>query len=349
MEALGILVILIFLVLVLVLPIVALTKSSSAQREVGELRNKVQDLLAKMAGLQSRLNTLESQNLATRSNLFPTRTQSGTLPSEAPSPALTVVEKTAETKPAEPIPLKPTEPLIPAEAKPELPPPLPPQIVATPAPTATDLRAAKLFPEPPPIPAPSKVPEATRPPALPRPAPPQAKASAPAEIPPKAPALNLEQFLGVKLFAWLGGLALFFGIVFFVKYAFEHDLIPTAVRVAIGFTIGIGLVVAGIFVHRKKQYTVLAQTFCASGVLILYGVTFAAHSLYGLFNAGVTFALMSLITTAAFFIAVRLDALVVAVLGMVGGFLPPPLCATGEDHPMQASSVTLPCSMSACS
>ena len=34
--------------------------------------------------------------------------------------------------------------------------------------------------------------------------------------------------MGVKLFAWLGGLALFFGVVFFVKYAFEHDLIPAS-------------------------------------------------------------------------------------------------------------------------
>ncbi|HAL73114.1 MAG TPA: hypothetical protein DCP71_15220, partial [Verrucomicrobiales bacterium] len=49
------------------------------------------------------------------------------------------------------------------------------------------------------------------------------------------PAISLEQFLGVKLFAWIGGLALFLGIVFFVKYAFERNLISPALRTAIGF------------------------------------------------------------------------------------------------------------------
>ncbi len=31
--------------------------------------------------------------------------------------------------------------------------------------------------------------------------------------------------MGAKLFAWIGGLALFLGVAFFVKYSFEHNLI----------------------------------------------------------------------------------------------------------------------------
>lgn len=190
---------------------------------------------------------------------------------------------------------------------------------------------------PPPLPPAEKIipPAAARPPIA---TPPPMVTKAAAVIAPKAPAMNLEQFMGVKLFAWLGGLALFFGIGFFIKYSFEHNLIPPAVRVAIGFIVGAALLVAGVVVYRKKAYTVLAQTFCASGVLILYGVSFGAHSLYHLFGTGsggalVTFGLMSLITTVAFLLAVRLDALVVAVLGMVGGFLTPILCSTGQDNP----------------
>lgn len=44
--------------------------------------------------------------------------------------------------------------------------------------------------------------------------------------------------MGAKLFAWLGGLALFLGVAYFVKYSFEHDLIPNEVRVALGFLTG---------------------------------------------------------------------------------------------------------------
>jgi hypothetical protein len=158
---------------------------------------------------------------------------------------------------------------------------------------------------------------------------------APKPIAPPAPVFNIEQFMGAKLFAWIGGLALFLGVVFFVKYAFERNLIPPAVRVAIGFLTGAGLLVAGVLTHRKKAYIVLGQTLCASGTLILYGVTFAARTLYHFpaFGTVTTFLLMCAITTTAFLLAVRLNAVVIAILGIAGGFLTPILVSTGQDNP----------------
>ena len=43
---------------------------------------------------------------------------------------------------------------------------------------------------------------------------------------------------------------------------------------------------------------------------------------------------MALITTTVFPVAVRLNALVVAILGMLGGFLTPILLYTGQDNPL---------------
>ena len=56
--------------------------------------------------------------------------------------------------------------------------------------------------------------------------------------------------MGAKLFAWIGGLALFLGIAFFVKYSFEHNLIPPELRIAIGFVVGASLVVGGLLLKR---------------------------------------------------------------------------------------------------
>ena len=147
-------------------------------------------------------------------------------------------------------------------------------------------------------------------------------------------AFSLERFMGEKLFAWLGGIAMFFGVIFFVKYAFENNLIPPALRIALGFVTGTALLIGGLVTHRLPRYRVLAQVFCATGVLILYGVSFAAHSIYhfAAFGPGSTFALMGLITVVAFLLAVRLGALVVAVLGMLGGFLTPVMLSTGHDQ-----------------
>src|SRR6266403_811262 len=153
--------------------------------------------------------------------------------------------------------------------------------------------------------------------------------------PPPARTIDWEQFMGAKMFAWIGGFALFLGVAFFVKYSFEHNLIPPELRVAIGFLAGIALVVGGTALKRKENI-VTAQTLCATGILILYAVTFACRSFYHFpfFGLIPTFALMSLITAAAFLLAVRMNALVVAVLGIAGGFLTPVLLSTGQDNPL---------------
>src|SRR6266480_79481 len=151
---------------------------------------------------------------------------------------------------------------------------------------------------------------------------------------PVRPAINWEQFMGAKLFAWIGGLALFLGVAFFVKYSFEHNLVPPEVRVAIGFAVGLVLVGGGLALKRKEN-VVTAQTLCATGILILYAVTFACRSFYHFtfFGSVPTFLLMTLITVVAFLLAVRLDAIAVAILGIAGGFLTPILLSTGQDNP----------------
>jgi len=152
---------------------------------------------------------------------------------------------------------------------------------------------------------------------------------------PPVPAINWEQFMGVKGFAWIGGFALFLGVAFFIKYSFDNNLVPPELRVAIGFLTGLGLLVGGVWMARQQAQT-LAQTLCATGIVILYAVTFACRSIYHFefFGPIPTFLLMVLITTTAFLVAVRLDALVVAILGMLGGFLTPVLLSTGQDNPL---------------
>ncbi len=146
--------------------------------------------------------------------------------------------------------------------------------------------------------------------------------------------IDWEQFMGVKLFAWAGGLALFLGVAFFVKYSFDNNLVPPELRAATGFLAGLGLLVGGVLMSRKN-YPVLSQTLCATGVVILYAVTFACRSIYHFqfFGPVPTFLFMVLVTTAAFLLAVRLNAPVIAILGMLGGFLTPPLLSTGQDNP----------------
>jgi uncharacterized membrane protein len=202
----------------------------------------------------------------------------------------------------------------------------PPEIVTQPKPTAPII---------PPISTPPPLPATLIPPPMP-----ETKPITPVEevqletAPPPVRTIDWEQFMGAKMFAWIGGFALFLGVAFFVKYSFEHNLIPPELRVAIGFLSGIALVIGGVALKRKEN-VVTAQTLCATGILILYAVTFACRSFYHFpfFGLIPTLALMSLTTAAAFLLAVRMDALVVAILGIAGGFLTPVLLSTGQDNP----------------
>lgn len=138
-----------------------------------------------------------------------------------------------------------------------------------------------------------------------------------------------EIFMGARLFAWIGGVALFFAIAFFVKYSFDHNLLPPEIRIALGYLTAGALLGGGIRM-RRSPYHITSHTLCATGIVGLYAVTFAAHALYefSLFRHETTFAWMSLITAGAIYLANRWRTQVVASLGMLGGFLTPMLLSS---------------------
>jgi uncharacterized membrane protein len=197
--------------------------------------------------------------------------------------------------------------------------PVPPVSVPPPVPIA---------PEPPPAVPP------LLPPAIAAAAPPPV--SAPRSEPSAAPgrAFNWEVFMGAKFLSWLGAVAAFLAVAFFLKYSIDHGLIPPVVRAAMGFVFGAGLIAGGLLAARKT-YPVLGHALCACGIVSLYGVTFACRALYHFpfFGVAPTFALMTLITAAAFTLAVRLHGKFIAILGLFGGFATPVMLSTGVDNP----------------
>ena len=229
----------------------------------------------------------------------------------------------APASPAIPNAAPPPAPPAPALVNPPLP-PEPPAASVVPAPVQpaapfTETRAVPVDLMPPPFVA------------VEEPPPPVPAPSHPAGT----PSVNWEQFMGVKLFAWIGGLALFLGVAFFVKYSFDNNWITPVMRVSLGFLTGAGLLAGGVALSQRA-YRVTSQTLCATGVVILYAVTFACNTIYhfAFFGTLPTLLLMVLITATACVVAVALEAQVVALLGMFGGFLTPILIRTGHDNPL---------------
>ena len=142
---------------------------------------------------------------------------------------------------------------------------------------------------------------------------------------------DLESIVGGSWFNWIGIIAVTFGVAFFLKYAFDKQWIGPAGRVSLAALVGIGLLYLGERLRRRglRSY---AYVISGGGVLILYLSIFAAYNFYHLIGQPTAFVLMAAVTTTAVLLSVRLNALPVAFLGLVGGFLTPLLLSTGVDN-----------------
>lgn len=130
---------------------------------------------------------------------------------------------------------------------------------------------------------------------------------------------------------WLlraGILILVLGVGFFVKYSVEHGWVTPTGRVLMAAIAGVSMLAAGTRLLGNR-YHVLGQGLMGGGLAVLYFSVFAAANLYHLIAQAPAFALMSLVTVVAGAIAVRFDSILVAVLGIVGGYGTPVLLSTG--------------------
>jgi uncharacterized membrane protein len=146
------------------------------------------------------------------------------------------------------------------------------------------------------------------------------------------PAVDWERLVGVRLFAWLGGGALFLAAALFLHYSIQRNLISPEVRVSIGLVAGALALVGG---DRLRVRTPLAgDAISGAGVGTLYAALFAARVLYDLVDTGPAFAGMVLVTVTAGTLAVRREAYFIALLGLVGGMATPYLLSSGHDRPV---------------
>jgi uncharacterized membrane protein len=142
---------------------------------------------------------------------------------------------------------------------------------------------------------------------------------------------DLESLIGGSWFNWIGIIAVTFGVAFFLKFAFDKQWIGPSARVSLSAIVGISLLYVGERL-RGRGLKAYAYILSGGGLLILYLSDFAAYNFYHLIGQVPAFLLMAGVTTTAVLLSVRLNALPVAILGLVGGFLTPVLLSTGVDN-----------------
>ena len=139
--------------------------------------------------------------------------------------------------------------------------------------------------------------------------------------------VSMEYAIASQWLLRLGILILVIGVGFFLKYSFDHNLIKPVARVAMAAGAGLGLLTVGTRLLGGR-YHVFGQGLMGGGLATLYFSVYAAARFYQLIDPITAFALMGMITVLAGGISVRFNTMLVAVLGILGGYGTPLMLPT---------------------
>ncbi len=131
-----------------------------------------------------------------------------------------------------------------------------------------------------------------------------------------------EQMVGGKGALWLGSIAIFFALAFFLAYAWQ--LLGDWARLMVGFLAGAVLLAFGEG-SRQRVERWFSEGISGAGVAILYLSIWAGSQRYHLFSTELSFVLMAVTVLLGVLLALRYDAISLSLLATTGGFLTPVL------------------------
>lgn len=145
----------------------------------------------------------------------------------------------------------------------------------------------------------------------------------------RKPGISVEYAVATNWLVRAGVLIVVVGVGFFLDYSSTRGWLGAPAKVALALLTGSALLTTGIRL-LDRRYHLLAQGLLGAGLAIWYAAIFAAFNRYHLIDAGTAFAIMAAVTFGAGFMAVRFNSMLVAILGIIGGYGTPVILSTGE-------------------
>ncbi|MGI8749710.1 MAG: DUF2339 domain-containing protein, partial [Thermoleophilaceae bacterium] len=100
---------------------------------------------------------------------------------------------------------------------------------------------------------------------------------------PARPALDLpdlEDLLGGRVLAWLGGAAVLIGLAFLMALAVSSGWIGEGARTATGAAASVALMAVGLWLHERRGRTDAALAALSSGIAAMFAVVTVASQVY---------------------------------------------------------------------
>ena len=142
--------------------------------------------------------------------------------------------------------------------------------------------------------------------------------------------MDLEKFIGENLISKIGILITIIGVGIGAKYSIENELIKPITRIILGYLMGIGLL--GFGIKLKENYKNYSAVLVSGSIAILYFITFAGYSFYGLFPQFFAFGLMVVFTIFTVVAAIHCNKSIIAHIGLIGAYAVPFLLSSGAGN-----------------
>lgn len=142
---------------------------------------------------------------------------------------------------------------------------------------------------------------------------------------------SMEDLIGGRVFAWVGGLAVLLGIAFLFAIGVSSGWIGEGARTLLGAVVCSGLVGAGIWLHGHRGRTDAAVAALACGISGLFVTITVAAQVYDLIPSLAGTALAVAVGSIATALAVRWESRGIAALGILGGLCAPVLAGSDID------------------
>lgn len=139
---------------------------------------------------------------------------------------------------------------------------------------------------------------------------------------------NIEKFIGENLINKIGIAITVIGVGIGAKYSIEHQLISPLTRIILGYLVGLGLL--GFGMKLKNKYENYSAVLVSGAIAIMFFITYAGYSFYGLFPQIFAFVLMVVFMAFTVLAAIKYNKQVIAHIGLVGAYAVPFLLSDGS-------------------
>lgn len=166
--------------------------------------------------------------------------------------------------------------------------------------------------------------------AAPSPEPPPPSRASPRQPAPERPEWSFEELLGGRILAWLGGVAIVVGAIFFLVIAVDRGWLGVEARIALAFAGSTVLLAVGLFLYERRGQTDAAVAAVAAALAALYASLTYASAVKDVIAPEAGLLVAALVGAVGATIAVRWRSQFVAALAVLGALAAPVLVAAGS-------------------